>query len=183
MQALCDSLQLDDGSWTLQPMLSSDLKSSDLSTILQDALERVKPGRVAFLGMDAPRLPLTDLVQGLSSKSRGALLCPANDGGYGMLCVDRQEVIQSSIFANVEWSTSLTGLAQVKALTDQGIAVSIGSLMEDVDEPEDVANLANPQPAKTAIWSQHLGDGDLVTSSHSECSFTRKVLEKYGLWK
>jgi glycosyltransferase A (GT-A) superfamily protein (DUF2064 family) len=45
-------------------------------------------GGVVFWGMDSPVLPLDDMVAGLLlSTNKQARLCPADDGGYGVLCV------------------------------------------------------------------------------------------------
>ena len=75
--------------WNLVPMLSRDLRSSDLGEQLKHALQEarkliqisrtssesskvqansteVKDGSVVFLGMDAPELPLEDIAAALS---------------------------------------------------------------------------------------------------------------------
>ena len=68
-----------------------------------------------------------------------AYINPANDGGYAMLCVPHHA--PPSIFQGVRWSSSLTAISQLKALTDNGVDTVIGSLMNDIDEPEDLMNL------------------------------------------
>jgi len=70
-----------------------------------------------------------------------ALLCPADDGGYGMLSVPWMADSSQTFGCGIGWSQSLTAISQVKALTDQGIPVRIGTLMHDIDEPEDVQRL------------------------------------------
>jgi len=70
-----------------------------------------------------------------------AHLCPANDGGYGLLSVPKHAP-SSKIFAGVRWSHSLTAVSQLKALTDSNVDVSLGRLMFDIDEPSDVQDLA-----------------------------------------
>jgi len=70
-----------------------------------------------------------------------AHLCPANDGGYALLSLP-PSAPPSRIFSNVRWSHPLTAVSQLKALTDAGVDVSIGRLMHDVDEAEDVRDLA-----------------------------------------
>ncbi|KAL3773436.1 hypothetical protein ACHAW5_006920 [Stephanodiscus triporus] len=69
-----------------------------------------------------------------------AHLCPANDGGYGLLSVPKHAP-SSAIFSGVRWSQPLAALSQLKALTDCDVNVSIGKLMFDVDEPADVRDL------------------------------------------
>lgn len=135
--------------WTLLPTETDEgLESSNLGNLLQNTLERVRKlspeGRmVCFLGMDTPNLPLPDIVSSMSrSRPVDALMCPSHDGGYGFLSVPK-DADPAKTFANIPWSTPLTGMAQIKALTDQGITVRIGALMHDIDEPEDIDALKN----------------------------------------
>jgi len=153
--------------WILLPMASSslesssgdqknNLQSSDLGSKLADALERVRhilskdcgegEGEgcpIAFLGMDSPELPIGEIANAMhtvGSNTRKAYINPAHDGGYGMLCVPPQAPV--SIFKGVRWSSSLSAISQMKALSDNGIDAMVGSLMNDIDEPDDVMNLA-----------------------------------------
>lgn len=122
---------------------------------------------VLFLGMDSPELPMEEIVYGLlqsndhhpptnekqlsnncNNPSEGkasfhgkAHMCPANDGGYGLLSVPKHAP-SARIFSSVRWSDPLTAVSQLKALTDCGVGVSLGKLMYDVDEPGDVKELA-----------------------------------------
>ena len=157
--------------WHLLPMLlapsktNDDLRSHDLGAKLEDALVRVRelsrsPGHgVVFLGMDAPILPLDDIVGGLQRAAANAnasanmtgvrmvsqpsaTLCPARDGGYAMLCVP-PTANPSRTFRNMYWSHLWTGMSQAKALTDQGIPVGIGTIVRDIDEASDVEELCH----------------------------------------
>jgi len=147
---------------------SKNLLSSDLGSKLSDALSRVRLmcvsneeeisnrgetnkieaksyvnfGPVVFLGMDSPELPIDEIFGAIqiATISKKAYLNPAHDGGYGMLCVPSQA--PTCIFKNVRWSTSLTALSQLKALSDNGIDTVIGSLMSDIDETRDVKAFA-----------------------------------------
>lgn len=69
-----------------------------------------------------------------------AVICPANDGGYGMLCVPPQAPADT-VFKGIRWSNRLTALGQIKALTDCSIPVRLGRMMNDIDEPDDVHGL------------------------------------------
>lgn len=165
--------------WTLMPMTSPvDLQASNLGDLLQHALERVREKfsitseGVVFLGMDSPILPLRDIVFGLSASKKGdsnddnnhdststhqAVLCPADDGGYGMLCVPSQACPRQT-FQGILWSNPLTAVCQIKALTDQDITVSLGRLMHDIDEPEEVKGLCKRLSAMKAS-SKERNDG------------------------
>ena len=157
---------------------------------------------VLFLGMDSPELPMEEIIYGLQiagdrsflqienehiSKQnestnndqgesfRGkAHLCPAHDGGYGLLSIPKHAP-SSKIFAGVRWSHPLTAVSQLKALTDNSVNVSLGKLMYDVDEPEDVQNLAirlvhSNNDGRTSSGDQNDVPGDVLTTSSSGTS-------------
>ncbi|KAL3773989.1 hypothetical protein HJC23_009719, partial [Cyclotella cryptica] len=174
--------------WHLLPMLSpletkstnthqslervNDLNSSALGYKLIDALERTRilfahqkgdyqqNEAVLILGMDAPELPIEEIIYGLQVSSGNATsnqnvglgeskqrenrgrahMCPAADGGFGLLSIPIHA--PSSIFTGVRWSNSLTAVSQLKALTDAGVDIYVGKLMFDVDDPSDVHELA-----------------------------------------
>lgn len=147
--------------WILLPMASeaskADLTSTSLGSKLEDALDKTRqlltdvqdvvPSEtnnqsVLFLGMDAPEVPLEEIAYGLNVSSMNkAHMCPADDGGYGLLSVPR-EAPSSQIFSGVRWSNKLTAVSQLKALSDCNIGISIGKMMHDIDEPDDVLRLA-----------------------------------------
>lgn len=151
MMNILQSLKLDETKWTLLPMtLSTDLQSCNIGTVLADALQRTRAlllrnnnnesSSVVFLGMDAPELPLEEIITALAHPTV-ALLCPASDGGYGLLSIPPHAPCPQ-IFQNISWSQSLTAVSQLKALTDCNVNVRLGRLMHDVDEAEDVLKLA-----------------------------------------
>lgn len=172
--------------WVLLPMVSVSLASSDLGDQLTDALVRARqvqveehhtanalPGPVIFLGMDAPELPLGELVSAFEHPDT-ALLCPSDDGGYGMLSVPAT-ADADSIFDGIRWSDPLTAVAQLKNLTDGGVPVRIGQLMHDMDEPDDVLNLC----ARLRI--HHLQDSSLLPSlpNNAKANAAPSVDSKY----
>ena len=152
MMNIFQLLKLDAKKWSLMPVkLSTDLQSCHIGTMLADALQRTRSlllgnnnnnesGSVVFLGMDAPELPLEEIITALAHPTV-ALLCPASDGGYGLLSIPPHAPC-SQIFQNISWSKSLTAVSQLKALTDCNVNVRLGRLMHDVDEAEDVLKLA-----------------------------------------
>lgn len=179
-------------------------------------------GSVVFLGMDSPALPLEDILIGLglqvpadgvetdvilvspmtNCSSTEALICPADDGGYGMLSVPAS-ADASQTFQGIQWSHALTAVSQIKALTDQVGRVSsvrMGTLMYDIDEPEDVTKLClrlkedkSVQNATTAYQLPMVLDRpsgsrcstpmDLKKepNAHPTCFFTREALLTAGL--
>jgi len=213
--------------WNLMPMdtnpnTEADLISSNLGTKLSNALENVRSllcllqGRdmkdqesmrsentkpVVFLGMDAPELPLCEISHALclgnsTGKNLGkAYLNPAADGGYGMLCVPPHA--PSKIFSNVRWSQSLTAVSQLKAITDQGIDVIIGSLMSDIDEERDVWALAERLCQRHYFdvdTKEHIPEDDALSvvppfiykkekNIHKNCEHTFNALIRLGMIK
>lgn len=164
------STALPQTNWYLRPMpdaSQSNLRSSDLGSKLAGMLEQTRTivqnefgdddapssPAVAFLGMDSPELPIEEIAYALQLASgqaseesaidnnKGlAYINPSHDGGYGMLCLPPQA--PPSVFEGVRWSDPLTAVSQIKAVSDEGIVVTIGSLMRDIDEMEDLLGLA-----------------------------------------
>jgi Uncharacterized protein conserved in bacteria (DUF2064) len=187
--------------------------SQFLSTILSHAVDVGRqqhhhPSNVAttviLLGMDAPELPLAEIVAACDPSRRlyhsAALMCPAADGGYGLLVVPPLAPAQS-IFDGVLWSHELTALSQLKALSDQGVATVIGPLMHDIDTARDLDQLVQRLESTTAsessldgrgclsqpsalVQRQSTGSsdhGDPMEPSFVSCHYTRKVLVDLGL--
>ncbi|KAL7511143.1 hypothetical protein ACHAXN_008041 [Cyclotella atomus] len=183
----------------------SDLNSSSLGEKLIDALERVRAllassieiyqhnESVLFLGMDSPEIPIEEVTYGLhissgkhtthqtveSGGSRQfsgkAHMCPANDGGYGLLSVPIHA--PTSIFSGVRWSTQLTAVSQLKALTDACVDISIGQLMFDIDEPEDVHLLVD-RLTKEKGPNDVCAENDVLTKSSRNDIFDEHTFEK-----
>lgn len=178
--------------WELLPMTSTDLTANDLGDILRCILKRTRErcgdGKVIFLGMDSPELPVEELVGSLIvSNMHQAVLCPAVDGGYGMLVVPPQAPTDR-VFAGIRWSDPLTALGQMKALTDNNIPIRLGRLMNDIDDTEDVEGLCNRLGGDGAVDSAYNTDDVLLQSSPSsgkaqtgQCRYTRQVLKELEL--
>ena len=171
--------------WLLLPIESKvALESSDLGDLLEHALDRARnltKEAVIFLGMDSPVLPLEDIRTAILNPGE-AYLCPADDGGYGMVSIPPQ-ADPAKTFDDIPWSQSLTAVAQIKALTDQGIYVKIGSLMHDIDEPEDLRRLCerirnndNERRSNGHILDRASDGSNAVTSSHTRLSRTTQAL-------
>lgn len=225
MRGIVEELGLS-SQWTFIPMLESNpeqtnLQSVDLGPKLTQALMEARRrsassdekqqqrghGPVIFVGMDAPELPLDEIGAALAHP-HDALLCPAMDGGYGLLSVpagvDAQKVflpLSAGNHSNIRWSTCLTALAQIKALTDVDIRVRLGRLMHDMDEPKDLEGLCqrlqsaaaattvspSSSPSNVERGLQRQPVDCLLRSSSgglaltSQCNHTRLELERQGL--
>ena len=194
----------------------SNLTSSSLGDKLIDALERTRilltknkkacqyNDSVLFLGMDSPEIPMEEVIHGLQTslgqsidstgriEHRGkAHLCPANDGGYGLLSLPIHA--PSAVFSGIRWSNHLTAVSQLKALTDAEVDVSIGQLMFDIDEPDDVRQLARRLAQKkksvpckskddvlTKLTAARKCHGDNWRSD-KECPYTLQTLTNLGM--
>ena len=215
MKGILDNLQLS-SFWTLLPMITGDLQSSHLGVKLTDALvqarkrqvqQQQRQGPVVFLGMDSPETPIDEIAAVFTNPQslQSAILCPANDGGYGMLSVPptttttMTATTTEKVFAGVRWSHSLTALSQLKALTDAGIPVQLGRLMYDIDEPDDVHALVERLKMKAQKKKKRINDNqgpmegddedDVLTQSsvgkgserNADCPCTEKVLRDFQL--
>jgi Uncharacterized protein conserved in bacteria (DUF2064) len=201
-----------------QTVVHNNHSSHNLSHILSHAVDlgrRQHPSDVAttvvLLGMDAPELPLAEIVAACCCRTRcnaaAALLCPAADGGYGLLVVPPPCAATpapapiESLFRGVLWSHELTAVSQLKALSDQGVAIVIGPLMHDVDTAHDLDQLVQRLESKAVSEVTPLDDGssclsrpsalaqqqsngidfDRMEQSSVSCHYTRKVLIDLGL--
>jgi len=181
---------------------SGSLQSSDLGNKLAGILEQTRTilhsrygdaapsdfaPSVAFVGMDAPELPLSEISYALELASRRehheckrkAYLNPSHDGGYGMLCLPYHA--KTAVFEGVRWSDPLTAVSQIKAVTDCGIDVELGSLMRDIDEAEDLLEFADRLSVLRRSGSEGGGDkvadGDDVLSRPPRGVAPRQALQ------
>lgn len=187
MEAILEEIHLYEHThtqWDLLPMLTRDLNSSSLGSQLEDALIRTRhlqSGPVIFIGMDSPELPIDEIISACRNPEQ-ALLCPSADGGYGLLSVP-QSADASKVFADVRWSDSLTAVSQLKALTDAGVPVRIGRLMNDIDTPEDVQDLCERLSVENTNDEQYdcLQVSTLGYRHTAKCTFTKLALQNLGL--
>ena len=189
----------DCSSWNIcgMPDNGDSLQSSDLGSKLAAILEQTRTmlrcryandhatpsdyaPAVAFVGMDSPELPLSEIFYALDlAVSRcehhqpndakcKAYINPSHDGGYGMLCLPHQA--NASVFEGVRWSSPLTAVSQIKAITDSGIDIEMGSLMRDIDEAEDLIDFGKRlyDLKKGAMDANQRGKDDEVGYSRGE---------------
>lgn len=106
---------------------------------LQSALVRAESA--LLMGSDVPSISEDMLREAAAALQSGsdAVLCPAVDGGYGLIGLRR---FDASVFAGIEWSTAAVTretLQRFDALNWRSTRID-GCW--DVDEPEDLARLS-----------------------------------------
>lgn len=119
---------------------------------------------VVVVGMDTPQMTGGDLNRVaeplLSGTAAGAVLGPADDGGYWAVGVRRPV---PGMFDGVPMSTGRTGAAQLDRLTALGVACAVVHRMRDVDEIGDAVAVAALAPAtRFATVLRRLVDGTPV---------------------
>jgi glycosyltransferase A (GT-A) superfamily protein (DUF2064 family) len=187
--------------WTLLEMQRAALQDTDLSHALTAASQTIVSERfpdtssLVFVGADAPELRVEDVRDALSLKEGEALLCPAQDGGYGLLGVavsSNNRHMLDALFRGVLWSHPLTALSQVRAAQLAGFGpVRLGPIMRDIDVPEDVTNLCqrlmrqsteDAPPDDASVADSEFGCLRAPsTSAPGRCRYTRQALQELGL--
>jgi rSAM/selenodomain-associated transferase 1 len=116
---------------------------------LDQALRRGHP-RAIILGTDAPTLPIGHIEKLLASTADVAL-GPTDDGGYYAVSASRTH---PAMFDDVAWSSPLTLEHTLNALERCGLTVELCPQWFDIDEPADLARLAQSSdlPPHTTRW-------------------------------
>jgi glycosyltransferase A (GT-A) superfamily protein (DUF2064 family) len=147
-------------SWQLLPVLaSSNALAADLGGLLADATRRVRSAcsveRVIFCGADCPELPVAAVAAAAraASEPHVAAICPASDGGYTLLALPGG-ADESRCFEGVKWSATDTCLSQLAALSRAGLLCVVHDTHADVDELEDLRDLATRLGATSAATHQ-----------------------------
>lgn len=136
--------------WSLVPIsATNNLKSSNLSAILSDALSKAqatRPGPIVFLGMDTPQLNMSEIEYAVEAANKGdAYICQAEDGGFILLGVPKN--CPPSVFESVHWSSDDTYSTQVNAIKAHGISCTKGTTYFDIDDVSDVKRLLAVTPS------------------------------------
>jgi rSAM/selenodomain-associated transferase 1 len=97
---------------------------------------------VLLIGADTPALPQAHIAAALAlaaAEPRAAVLGPSGDGGYWTVALSAPA---PSLFAGIAWGTAKV-LEQTRAAAARaGIPLSFAPSWDDVDEPADLATLA-----------------------------------------
>lgn len=90
-------------------------------------------------GADIPTLPQSIESQAIALNPQSVITL-ARDGGYAFLSVAK-EMFSPQIFADIRWSTSVTGRDQIRALKNAGINVVISGKVTDLDRLGDFTRI------------------------------------------
>jgi hypothetical protein len=108
-------------------------------------------GPLVLVGTDCPSLVRQDLQAAAAAlDAADAALCPAEDGGYGLIAASRP---LPALFEGVPWSTDDVTRATLARAAQAGLSVSVGRTIWDVDRPEDYDRLL------ASGWSTQAGPG------------------------
>jgi glycosyltransferase A (GT-A) superfamily protein (DUF2064 family) len=131
--------------WTVVDQ-RGDTLGERLAAAHRDAAERTGLP-VLQIGMDTPQVTptlLADGVRRLLHRDVDAVLGPARDGGWWALGLTAPDV--ATALVSVEMSTPTTGRDTRSALESRGCVVEELDELVDVDEPDDVAEVATALP-------------------------------------
>ena len=99
------------------------------------------------IAMDTPQVDPSSLAHALSAlgSTHDAAFGPAADGGYWLLGL-RRGVPPGRVFEGIPMSTSRTGTAQLERLRDLGLSTLMLETLRDVDEMDDLLDVAADHP-------------------------------------
>ena len=120
----------------------SDQGQGDLGSRMARAAQRVLGAgeSVLLIGGDCPALSAGHLRHAVTSLQHfDATLVPAVDGGYVLLGLKR---FHASLFEDIEWSTGSVAQETLRRLEKLGWDVQTHSMLQDIDEPADLKDLA-----------------------------------------
>lgn len=110
-----------------------------MSLALRSALDRAESA--LLMGSDVPSITTGMLIDAAGALRSGhdAVLCPAADGGYGLIGLRRHD---ARVFTGVDWSTPAVTRQTLERFDSLGWRVRQLDACWDVDEPSDLPRLA-----------------------------------------
>jgi rSAM/selenodomain-associated transferase 1 len=116
----------------------------DLGERLARAAERVLAEQpVLLIGADCPELGRERLrAASAALEDHDSVIHAAHDGGYALLGLRR---FDSSIFENIDWSTSSVAAQTIARIEALGWSLHMGEMLRDVDEPGDLVHLRHAE--------------------------------------
>ena len=108
-----------------------------LARAAQRALERDES--VLLIGTDCIEMSAPLLREAADAlKRKDAVIYPAADGGYALLGLAR---FHPSLFRDIAWSTDSVAFETVGRIRQSSLSLEMGSLLHDVDEPDDLTRV------------------------------------------
>ena len=133
------------GSPEWQPFLptipATDQGEGGLGERLARAAARVigSGENILLIGADCPDLDSARLRAASERlQTHDAVIHPAQDGGYVLLGLSRQD---SSLFDGIAWSTSSVAADTIARIEALGWSLHVGETLSDIDEPGDLAHV------------------------------------------
>ena len=109
---------------------------------MASAVERITAGHgqpVLLMGTDCPALTAAHISQAARQlKTHDAVLVPVADGGYVLIGLKSP---CPALFDRMPWSTATVAAETLSRMAALGLKVWRGPLLNDIDEPADLAQL------------------------------------------
>ena len=113
-------------------------EGDDLGIRMLDAISKTitnQHEKVVLIGSDCPSLEIEDVRAAFASlKQYDVVLCPCEDGGYGL--IGMKEAHQG-LFSDITWSSSMVMSETLAKIEEAQLSVWLGRKIWDVDDFED----------------------------------------------
>lgn len=114
----------------------------DLGARMSRAMDRALAlghGAVLLMGTDCPGLTAAHIAEASQQlEHHDAVLTPVRDGGYVLIGL---QAPCPDLFTDMPWSTAVVAHETLRRMTTQGLRVWQGAMLNDIDEPADMAYL------------------------------------------
>ena len=129
----------------VQRLTNQDLLQDSVPQPVHDALLPAGqppahvPQAAILIGTDCPALTPQHMAEAMAQlQTYDAVMLPASDGGYVLLGL---KAPCPGIFTHMPWSTSTVGAETLQRLAALQLRCWTGSVLHDIDEPDDLAHL------------------------------------------
>ncbi len=114
--------------------------SGDLGDRMARVFLSLPRAPILVVGTDIPAMTRAHVASGLSlARQHGAVVGPANDGGFWAVGLDTRRAVPADLFAGVRWSTEHALADALRTLPDPGYLPTLS----DVDSAADLARLSD----------------------------------------
>jgi rSAM/selenodomain-associated transferase 2/rSAM/selenodomain-associated transferase 1 len=134
--------------------------------------------RVVVIGTDCPSATADDLKTAFDHlANHDVVIGPASDGGYYLIGMNADHC---SLFANVDWSTSVVFEQTIQKAQLLGLSVAQMRMLPDVDNPEDLLPLRHCLQGTTLPFSTQAGKLTVVIPTLNEEANLPSTLRSVG---